>query len=232
MLRPCWLRARARASEQVIPTVLFSRRRWRRANHSHRITSREANRPPSRGGKQPWIISRSWDIVLFIASPLASDRRVDPDRAILSVARISRPFCFPSSRSDIICRVFCAPTETGIFSRGIASGSLLAPPLVFLAALWFSWRDLHGLLFVVFTWDIWHVLMQQYGFLRIYDAKDGRVDSLGAWADRAVALELVSHIHRLSPHYSHNLFLRGYSAGLPALSAGYGQERFEPSWWR
>ena len=97
---------------------------------------------------------------------------------------------------------------------------LVAPPVVFLAALWFTWRDLHGLLFVVFTWDIWHVLMQQYGFLRIYDAKEGRVDKLGAWADRAVALSWYFTFIVLSPHYSHNLFLRGYSAGLPALSAG------------
>ena len=96
---------------------------------------------------------------------------------------------------------------------------LLAPPLVFLAALWFSWRDLHGLLFVVFTWDIWHVLMQQYGFLRIYDAKAGRADRLGAWADRAVALGWYLTFIAWSPHYSHDLFLRGYSAGLPPLSA-------------
>ncbi len=95
---------------------------------------------------------------------------------------------------------------------------VFAPVVVFGAAFWFARRDLHGLLFVVFTWDIWHVLMQQYGFLRIYDAKAGRLDKVGAWADRAVALSWYLTFIALSPHYAHNLLLRAYAAGLPTLS--------------
>jgi tetratricopeptide (TPR) repeat protein len=95
---------------------------------------------------------------------------------------------------------------------------VLAPLVVFFTAFYCARHDLHGLLFVVFTWDIWHVLMQEYGFLRIYDAKAGRVDKIGAWADRAMALAWYLTFIAISPHYTHNLLLRAYAAGLPTLS--------------
>jgi tetratricopeptide (TPR) repeat protein len=52
---------------------------------------------------------------------------------------------------------------------------LLMPPLVFAAMLWFTWNDLLGGVLVAAVWGIWHGLMQVYGFMRIYDAKNGEV---------------------------------------------------------
>ena len=67
---------------------------------------------------------------------------------------------------------------------------LLAPPLIFAIALWFDLEDLHGLVIIVSAWDIWHVLMQHYGFMRIYDAKQGRHE-LGCISDGLGRLNFV-----------------------------------------
>ena len=72
---------------------------------------------------------------------------------------------------------------------------LLAPPLILAATLWFSARDLHGLLLLVFTWDIWHVLMQHYGFMRIYDAKQGEIHPLDRPARSGRFAFLVSDLY-------------------------------------
>jgi tetratricopeptide (TPR) repeat protein len=95
---------------------------------------------------------------------------------------------------------------------------LLAPPLILAATLWFSVRDLHGLLFLVFTWDIWHVLMQHYGFMRIYDAKQGEISPWTARLDLAVSLSWYLTFIALSPQYRHNFLLRAYASGVPFLS--------------
>jgi tetratricopeptide (TPR) repeat protein len=94
---------------------------------------------------------------------------------------------------------------------------LLAPPIVFACALWFASADLHGLLLLVFTWDIWHVLMQHYGFMRIYDAKMGRTGTRDALLDRTVSIAWYVTLIALSPYYTHNLLFRAYSGGTPAI---------------
>ena len=60
---------------------------------------------------------------------------------------------------------------------------LLAPPVALGVALLFSWSHLHGLELLLLAWATWHVLMQTYGFMRIYDAKAGAVDATSAWLD-------------------------------------------------
>lgn len=43
---------------------------------------------------------------------------------------------------------------------------------------------------VVFTgaWNIWHVLMQKYGIMRLYSAKTGRASKVPGWVDRLLLL--------------------------------------------
>jgi tetratricopeptide (TPR) repeat protein len=168
-------------------------------------------------GQNPWILSRSWDFFLFTGSPLVAIA------VLIPAARF-----FPSEDFAAFLLAFLtfghhlpgflrAYGDRDLFRRRRIE-FLLAPPLTFAAALLFARRDLHGLLFVVFTWDIWHVLMQQYGFLRIYDAKAGCAPGAGAWADRIMALSWYLTFIAWSPHYTHNLLLRAYSAGLPAVT--------------
>ena len=96
---------------------------------------------------------------------------------------------------------------------------LLAPPLIFATALWFDLKDLHGLVIFVSAWDIWHVLMQHYGFMRIYDAKQGVMNSVVSRMDWAVSISWYLTLIIASPHYRHNLLSRAYAAGLPLISA-------------
>ena len=48
---------------------------------------------------------------------------------------------------------------------------LLAPLLLVPVCIFFSVRELSGVLLVTFLWTNWHSLMQIFGFARIYDAK-------------------------------------------------------------
>ena len=98
---------------------------------------------------------------------------------------------------------------------------LLAPPILFVTAMWFNSRDLHGLLLFVAAWDIWHVLMQHYGFMRIYDAKAGAVATVTSWLDWSFAISWYITLIAASPHYSHNMLSRAYQSGLPLLDPGF-----------
>ena len=70
----------------------------------------------------------------------------------------------------------------------------------------------------VSAWDIWHVLMQHYGFMRIYDAKQGVINSVVSRMDWAVSISWYLTLIIASPHYRHNLLSRAYAAGLPLIS--------------
>ncbi len=96
---------------------------------------------------------------------------------------------------------------------------LLAPPLFFFAALGFRSHEFHTLFLFLSAWDIWHVLMQHYGFMRIYDAKRGATSSLNARLDWIVSLCWYLTLILNSPHYSHNLLRLAYQAGLPIIPA-------------
>ncbi len=77
---------------------------------------------------------------------------------------------------------------------------LLVPPLIFAIALCFSppswlaeslhlpWKHLHGLELVLLVWGTWHVLMQTYGFMRIYDLRRGVTDRWSARLDHWLCL--------------------------------------------
>jgi len=41
-----------------------------------------------------------------------------------------------------------------------------------------------GAIIVTGAWNIWHVLMQKYGILRLYNAKSGRAEKVPGWVDR------------------------------------------------
>ncbi|MBM3768642.1 MAG: hypothetical protein FJW32_24950 [Acidobacteria bacterium] len=177
---------------------------------------------PAPPAKNSWILSPAWDIALFIASPLA---------AIVTLIPLAG--YFPSADfGAFLLAFFTFGHHLPGFLRAYGDADLrrrrriaffAAPPIIFAAAYGLAAVDLHGLLFVVFTWDIWHVLMQQYGFLRIYDSKIGAIDRLTAWGDRAVSLSWYVTFIALSPHYTHDLLLRGYSTGLPAVSPSFLQ---------
>jgi tetratricopeptide (TPR) repeat protein len=171
-------------------------------------------RSSSAGG---WILSRFWDLTLFIGSPLLVIAAFAPLRAWVRSEHISlwllAFFTFGHHLPGFL-RVY---GDRELFAQ-YRLRFLLAPPVVFAATLWFDARQLHGLLLLVFTWDIWHVLMQQYGFLRLYDEKLGfGGNATTARLDWALALGWYATFIAISPHYGHDFLYRIFSAGVPIL---------------
>ncbi len=164
-----------------------------------------------------WIISPLWDSVLFIGAPLVCMATFLPlsrlwtseQTAVFLLAFFTFGHHFPG-----FVRTY---GDRELFAR-YRLRFLLAPPLIFATALWFDVKDLHGLVIFVSAWDIWHVLMQHYGFMRIYDAKQGVINSVVSRMDWAVSISWYLTLIIASPHYRHNLLSRAYAAGLPLIS--------------
>ncbi len=76
---------------------------------------------------------------------------------------------------------------------------------LFLASPWLARTSVFGAVVVVAAlWNLWHVLMQKYGILRMYLAKSGLPDErrTPGWADRALILGwLPLYVAYLGPRY-------------------------------
>ena len=167
----------------------------------------------------PWVLGPLRDSLLFIGAPLLVMAVFLPLRGLLTSREIA----------IFLLAFFTFGHHFPTFLRAYGDHELmerfrwrflLAPPLVFAAALWFDANQLHGLLVFVALWDIWHVLMQHYGFMRIYDSKAGAVNPTGSWLDWALSISWYIALIAVSPHYSHNLLDRAYRVGMPVLSSG------------
>jgi Flp pilus assembly protein TadD len=167
--------------------------------------------------RRAWIISPFWDATLFIASPLLVIAAFVPLRAWVRSEQLSLWLLAFFTFGHHLPGFLRAYGDRELFAR-FRWRFLLAPPLVLAVSLWTDQRNLHGLLFLVFAWDIWHVLRQQYGFLRIYDAKLGVTDGRTARLDHALTLSWYITLIVMSPHYRHDLLLRLFSSGVPIFS--------------
>ncbi len=179
----------------------------------HSGVSAPAGQPAASG----WILSAFWDSVLFIGAPVT---------CILALFPLSR-YWRPQEYSFLLLAFFTFGHHLPGFIRAYGDRELfaryrlrflLAPPLIFLTTLWFDLRGLHGLVIFVFAWDIWHVLMQHYGFMRIYDAKRGEISPATARMDWAISIFWYLTLIVASPHYRQNLLLQAYTSGVPLLS--------------
>jgi len=164
-----------------------------------------------------WIISPIWDSLLFIGAPVT---------CILALFPL-RKYWQPQEYSFLLLAFLTFGHHLPGFIRAYGDRELLAryrlrfllaPPLIFFTTLWFDLRGLHGLVIFIFTWDIWHVLMQHYGFMRIYDAKRGEISPVTARMDWAISIFWYLTLIVASPHYRHNLLLQAYTSGIPLLS--------------
>ena len=166
-----------------------------------------------------WIISPFWDSVLFIGAPAVSIAILFPlslfwesgEYAVFLLAFLTFGHHFPG-----FVRAY---GDRELFWR-YKWRFLLAPPLFFAAAYWFEDRGLHGILMLGFTWDIWHVLMQHYGFMRIYDAKQREIGTLTARLDWLFSISGYLALIIASPHYRNNLLYLAYQSGIPVLPMG------------
>lgn len=133
--------------------------------------------------RSAWIISPVGDLAFLIASPLA---------IVPLIAWLSN-FYFSAEQISLVVVSFAsighhlpgfmrAYGDRDLFRR-FRWRFLLAPPLTLAIALLFAWYDFHALTLALLFWATWHVLMQTYGFMRIYDLKLGRSMPMAAWLD-------------------------------------------------
>jgi tetratricopeptide (TPR) repeat protein len=133
----------------------------------------------SAGRNSIWIISPAADLGLLILTPLAiiplvlwlANGPMTAEAIGLTV------FAF-ASLGHHLPGLMRAYGDRELFAQ-FRWRFLLAPPLA-VAVCWLSLMTfkLHGLELLLLLWATWHILMQTYGFLRIYDMKRGHV---GRW---------------------------------------------------
>ena len=174
---------------------------------------REVTPSPASAG---WIVSAFWDSVLFIGAPLVAMISLLPLRAYWSSQQLSIFLLAFFTFGHHLPGFLRAYGDRELFAR-YRLRFLLAPPLLFATTLWFDIRNLHGLLIFISAWDIWHVMMQHYGFMRIYDSKRGDFSKLTSQMDWTVAFSWYVLLIVTSPHYRHDLLRRAYATGLPLV---------------
>ncbi|MCA9235756.1 MAG: tetratricopeptide repeat protein [Planctomycetales bacterium] len=152
--------------------------------------------------RRPWIVSPWWDLAYVVVTPVAIVPIVlmlirhwlSPERVWLVVIAFA-------SLGHHLPGFMRAYGDRELFAR-FRWRFLLAPPLVFAVALLFTpppwlaaklglpWTHLHGLELVLLTWGTWHGLMQTYGFMRIYDLRQGENDRWTARLDHCLCLTI------------------------------------------
>jgi hypothetical protein len=164
-----------------------------------------------------WIISPLWDSLFFVGTPILCLAALLPLRNVWSSVTIWLIVMSFSSFGHHLPGFLRAYGDADLFARYRAR-FLLAPPLVFAAFLYVALTNLHGAELMLVFWSIWHVMMQHYGFVRIYDAKAG---STGPWAARLdfwLCLSWFAAIAIWSPDYRHTVLRVLYNSGVPFLS--------------
>ncbi len=134
-----------------------------------------------------WIISPAADIALLVATPLAILPAVTLAARHLSAELIALTVVSFASIGHHLPGFMRAYGDRELFRR-FRWRFLLAPPIVLAVALVFTWRNLHGLELIVLGWATWHIIMQTYGLMRIYDLKRGIRDAITARLDFAACL--------------------------------------------
>ncbi len=126
------------------------------------------------GGRgSTWIISPAADLALLIVTPLAIvPLTLLVARSYWSVERISLFVVAFASIGHHVPGFLRAYGDRELFAR-FRWRFLLAPPVVVVAAWLVAQTRLSGLVLLLLLWSTWHVLMQTYGMLRIYDLKRG-----------------------------------------------------------
>lgn len=166
----------------------------------------------------PWIVSAPFDLTFFIATPLLALALILPITGAWSSLTIYLAVMSISSVGHHLPGFLRAYGDASLFKH-FKLRFLLAPPLLFAVFLWFGQQELRGMVLILMLWSIWHVLMQHFGFMRIYDAKVGANRRSDAVWDRAVTLAWFISIVLWSPQYTHNILNEFYAAGGPRFSA-------------
>src|SRR3954463_2663370 len=125
-----------------------------------------------------WIVSPAWDLAYLVLTPvLIVPAVLLTARYWLTHEQIYLAVISFASLGHHLPGFMRAYGDSELFRR-FRYRFLLAPPLFLAVAAVFSVNHLHGLELLLLFWATWHVLMQTYGLMRIYDLKRGAASAL------------------------------------------------------
>ncbi len=168
---------------------------------------------------KPWIVTAWYDILFFVATPillvpvvlwlrLHHAATANVYLAVLTFAAVGHQFpCFLRAYGD-----------RELFHR-YRMRFLLAPMLMLGVGFGFALLQLDGLSVILLLAGFWHVLTQQYGFVRIYDAKAGSFERGTIRLDFLMCFFWFGAGVIYSPDRMYQLLDRFYAAGGPLLDA-------------
>jgi len=173
-----------------------------------------------------WIIDPFRDLLLIVGAPLiilpalwAAQSRFRPDQIYLFVASFG-------AVGHHLPGMMRAYGDRFLFTR-FKYRFLLTPLLLGGVCVLFAVRELTAMVLVAYVWGVWHGLMQTYGFLRIYDAKVGSVNSTTARLDLAMCAGWFVAAVLLSPTRMTKLVTDYYNAGgavVPPVALSVGAD--------
>ena len=161
---------------------------------------------------QGWIISRQWDLLFFIGTPLlslaallfASNYYSSADIALFVLAFFAVGHHLPG--------LMRAYGEKELFLRHKAR-FIVAPVVIAGFVGWSVFNGHLGFFIFLALWDMWHFFMQHYGFMRIYDIKRHKPPKLSARLDWWLTAVWFAYIVAASPHYLINFVERCHRYG-------------------
>ena len=164
-----------------------------------------------------WMISPWWDGILFIASPLLCALVILPLGSVIGSLEIYAFVLAFVSFGHHLPGFMRAYGDHDLFTQ-YRLRFILGPIGAFLAFYYFAIHNLNGMILLLIMWDLWHLMMQHYGFMRIYDAKIGSTSRITAKLDFWMCLGWFLTIALWSPLYRSSLLTQMYQTGVPYVA--------------
>lgn len=164
-----------------------------------------------------WIISPFWDTACFLAPPVLA-------LMLMAFLDLSQ---FDSAQSVLlVLAIISAGHHLPGFLRAYGDPELMAryrgrmllgPPLLIGATLLIEFREMLGVQVLMLVWGVWHLVMQDYGLLRIYGAKKSEPLGNSALLDWLLVFTWIAAIYLNSQSWLYHLLWHFYDFGLPFL---------------
>jgi hypothetical protein len=150
--------------------------------------------------RDKYIVSPAFDWLFFLGSPLLAVAAVHAALEVLPAPRVEGyvlTYMALGHHVPTFLRAYGDPQE---FSRN--RFKLLAIPALVVPLIALMYLIDSRLLAMVFLWDQFHFVRQHYGFMRIYDAKIGRIARSGNNLDQWLSFTWFAAILAHSDFYS------------------------------
>lgn len=168
--------------------------------------------------EQKWIISPAADLVFFVGTPLLCLVPMMALREVLDsqvILFFIMSFFAMGHHLPGFMRAYGDPELFQTFKEKF----LVAPVIVLFVVALAQFNTLHGLFLMVLLWEIWHLFMQHYGIMRIYDGKNKIFAKWNARWDWLLTMSAFVTVVVYSPEYFYRILDHNQSVGLPFLSA-------------